>query len=114
MPPIALGDTVISERRIFLTKTFARWFRKTDLSEQSLCEAIVEMISGLVDADLGHRWFFLYGFAKNERTNIDGRELAALQKLAAVLLKLDAGRLAAEIELGNLSEICHEAQPHPQ
>ena len=62
----------------------------------------------VVATNLGNRWFFVYGFEKNERANIDDRELAAFQQLAGALLKLDASRLAAEQELGNLTEICYE------
>jgi hypothetical protein len=32
------------------------------------------------------RWVFLYGFAKNERSNISGKEQEALRKLAGDLL----------------------------
>lgn len=141
MPAIAPSDTVSSRRRVFKTKTFSRWLRKTTLSERHLCNAVAEMSAGLIEADLGghvfkkrvaapgrgksgsarvvvatnlgNRWFFVYGFEKNERANIDDRELAAFQQLAGVLLRLDAGRLAAEQELGNLTEICHEeAKPN--
>jgi hypothetical protein len=114
--------------------------RKTELSDASLCEAVAEMSAGLIDADLGghvfkkriaapgrgksgsarvlvgtnlgSRWFFIFGFEKKERANIDDRELEALQSIAGVLLKLDAGRLAVEQESGNLAEICHEAKSH--
>lgn len=128
-------------RRVFKTRTFARRSRKAALPDGSLCEAVAEMTSGLIDADLGgkvckkrvafpgrgkrgggrvlvgtnlgDRWFFLYGFEKNERANIDDRELTALQKPASELLKLDARQLALEQDSGNLTEICHEtAKPH--
>jgi hypothetical protein len=133
---IALGDTVGSKRRVFRTKTFGRWRRKTTLSDRHLCNAVEEMSAGLIDADLGgqvfkkrvaapgrgksgsarvvvatnlgNRWFFVYGFEKKERANIEARELAAFQHLAAVLVRLDAARLAVEQQLGNLTEICHE------
>ncbi|MEP7244179.1 MAG: type II toxin-antitoxin system RelE/ParE family toxin [Gammaproteobacteria bacterium] len=110
--------------RAFVTRTFRRWFRRTALSERELCAAVEEMTAGLVDADLGghlfkkriglpgrgkrggarvlvgtnlgNRWFFLYGFEKNERGNVDDRELTALKKLASALLKLSAARLAQE------------------
>ena len=62
----------------------------------------------VVATNLGSRWFFVYGFEKNERANIDDRELAAFQQLAGVLLRLDGSWLASERELGNLTEICHE------
>jgi hypothetical protein len=102
-------------RRVFETRTFARWSRKAGLSDSALRTAVEEMAAGLVDADLGgrvykkrvplpgkgksggtrtligtdlgDRWFFLFGFEKSERDNIDARELA-----------VDAGELM-EIEL---------------
>jgi hypothetical protein len=36
-----------------------------------------------VGTNLGDRWFFLFGFEKKERDNINDRELAALKKLRA-------------------------------
>jgi hypothetical protein len=81
--------------RIFTTKTFSKWQRKTGLSDQSLIKAIQEIQSGLVDARLAKglvkkrvaqsgrgkqssartlvatyfeaRWFFIFGFSKNEK-----------------------------------------------
>jgi hypothetical protein len=38
--------------RIFTTKTFSKWQRKTGLSDKSLIKAIQEIQSGLVDARL--------------------------------------------------------------
>ena len=40
-------------RRVFKTRQFAKWMRKTDLTDEALCLAVSEMLSGLVDADLG-------------------------------------------------------------
>ena len=40
-------------RRVFKTRQFAKWMRKTDLTDDALCLAVSEMVSGLVDADLG-------------------------------------------------------------
>ena len=40
-------------RRVFKTKTFARWSRKADLPDRALCAAVEEIAAGLVDADLG-------------------------------------------------------------
>ena len=128
--------------RAFVTSTFSRWLRKSPLSERALCDAIKEMVAGLMDADLGghlfkkrvaapgrgkrgstrvligtnlgDRWFFLFGFGKNERDNISDRELLALQKLAGRLLKLDIAALDRQIEEGTLTEICHEEKSHTQ
>mgnify|MGYP006267900717 CR=1 FL=1 len=126
-------------RRVFKTRTFRRWSRKANIDDEVLCAAVKEMTQGLVDADLGgrvfkkripiagrgkrggartivgsnlqDRWFFLFGFEKNERATIDDRELAALQKVASVLLKMDAGALDRALSLGELTEICHEEEP---
>lgn len=64
------------------------------------------------------RWFFLYGFAKNDRANISPSELEALQTLAHDLLMLNAHQLDAQVATRVLEEICHdrpnqERQPHP-
>ncbi len=40
-------------RRVFKTRPFARWLRKTDLNDTALCQAVLEMERGLIDADLG-------------------------------------------------------------
>jgi hypothetical protein len=107
-------------------------------SETALCEAVVEMSRGLIDADLGggivkkrvplpgrgksggartlvatdkvDRWVFLYGFAKNERDNVSPDELAALQMLAAELLGLSATELGTRVEAGVLEEICNDSE----
>jgi hypothetical protein len=121
-------------KRVFMTRHFSRWMRKTGLTEAALCKAVAEMERGLIDADLGggvvkkrvalpgrgksggartlvatnrgDRWFFLFGFEKNERDNITARELQALQAIAADLLKLAASDLDAQVDTGALQEIC--------
>ena len=40
----------------------------------------------LVATNKGNRWFFMFGFEKNERTNISDEELEGLQTIAADLL----------------------------
>jgi hypothetical protein len=123
-------------RRVFKTRSFSRWQRKADLSNTALCEAVAEMENGLIDAvlgggvvkkrvalpgrgkrgsartllatNLGDRWFFVFGFEKNERENISTPELEALRKLAADLLTLTTSALASLLHQGALGEICHE------
>ena len=101
-------------RRVFKTRHFNRWMRKTELTDSALCAAVDEMVRGLIDADLGgsivkkriglagrgkrggvrtliatnrgSRWFFVYGFEKNDRDNIADDELEALQDIAKELL----------------------------
>lgn len=41
------------KRRVLKTKHFARWMKKTELTDESLCSAVDEMQQGLIDADLG-------------------------------------------------------------
>ena len=53
-------------------------------------------------------WFFVYGFAKNERDNIESRELQALKRLAAELLGMDAAAISKLLADDELKEICHE------
>ena len=117
------------------TRHFCRWVRKTDLSDVVLCQAVAEMEAGLVDADLGggvvkkrvplpgrgksgsvrtllatnkaDRWFFVFGFEKNERENVTKHELEALQNLASSLLSLSDEDLNGRLEDGSLTEICH-------
>jgi len=125
-------------KRVFKTRCFSRWMRKTELSDPALCAAVLEMERGLIDADLGggvvkkrvalpgrgksggartlvatnkgNRWFFVFGFEKNERPNVTAKELEALQKIAADLLKLTSKDLDAHVEWGELKEICHDDQ----
>lgn len=127
-------------RRVFKTRFFSRWMRKSDLTDQALCAAILETERGLVDADLGgsivkkrvalpgrgksgsartliatnrdSRWFFVFGFEKNERANVSTKELEALQAVAIDLLKLTAAQLDTHVESGALAEICHDSQDH--
>jgi hypothetical protein len=121
-------------RRVFKTRTFARWMRKAGLTDAALCVAVEEMVRGLVDADLGGdivkkrvalpgqgkrggaraivatkmagRWFFLFGFSKNERSNIDKDELRALQEVARELLGFDDRQLIIALAAGEIVEIC--------
>jgi hypothetical protein len=123
-------------QRVFKTRHFSRWMRKTELTDRALCEAVAEMAHGLVDADLGggvvkkriglagrgkrggvrtlvatrqgDRWFFVFGFEKNERANVSPDELAALQELAADLLARNGDELDSAVEDGSLQEICHD------
>ena len=68
----------------------------------------------ILGSNLGHRWFFLFGFEKNERAAIEERELATLQKLAASLLALDAPLLDRSVVEGESMEICYEEMPFAQ
>jgi hypothetical protein len=123
-------------KRVFKTRHFSRWMRKTELSDRMLCAAVAEMAQGLIDVDLGSgvvkkrvglagrgkrggartlvatnkgdRWFFVFGFEKSERANIADDELEALQELAAHLLDRTGRQLDEAIQDGSLQEICDD------
>lgn len=123
-------------KRVFKTRHFIRWMRKTELADSALCSAVLEMSQGLIDADLGgsivkkrvglagrgkrggartliatnkgNRWFFVFGFEKNDRASITDDELAALQDLAHELLARTNQQLDTATEDGSIQEICHD------
>ena len=123
-------------RRVFKTRYFIRWMRKTALNDEVLCAAVNEMAQGLIDADLGggvvkkrvgisgrgkrggartlvatnkgNRWFFVYGFEKNDRANISDDELEALKDLAEQLLARTGNQLEEALNDGSLMEICND------
>ncbi len=43
----------------------------------------------IVATKMTDRWFFLFGFSKNERANIDKKELKILQEVAKELLSFN-------------------------
>jgi hypothetical protein len=64
----------------------------------------------LQEANSDARWFFLFGFEKNERATIEPRELTVLQKTAAALLDMEPNLLERSMVEGELLEICHEKE----
>ncbi|MCL5796752.1 MAG: type II toxin-antitoxin system RelE/ParE family toxin [Gammaproteobacteria bacterium] len=124
------------KRRVLKTKHFARWMKKTELTDESLCSAVDEMQQGLIDADLGgnlykkrvglanrgkrggartllatnldNRWFFVHGFEKNDKSNITNSERDALHQMASHLLTLTEELLAVQLTISELMEICNE------
>jgi hypothetical protein len=59
----------------------------------------------IVATNRGNRWFFIYGFAKNERANIDEDEEAALKKYGQTLLAMPPASLAAAESAGEVTEV---------
>lgn len=121
---------------IYKTRQFKKWADKENLHDRILASAVTEMESGLIDADLGghvvkkrvampgrgksggartllaYRFgdsaFFVYGFAKNERDNIDDKELRSLKSLAAILLGWTQSQLDHAIKEGKLIKVDHD------
>jgi len=124
-------------KAILKTRSFARWARKAGLTDSILKIAVTEIQQGLLDADLGggivkkriasagrgkrgsartllatnrnDRWFFIFGFEKNERENISENELESLKKLAKDLLGLTAAQIVIALKEGSLVEVEYEA-----
>jgi hypothetical protein len=59
----------------------------------------------LIATNKGDRWFFVYGFPKNERDTIDKREEEALKKLASQLLTLTPEALGQAIRANELIKV---------
>ena len=119
--------------QIFMTKGFQRWAGREALTDDALLTAVAEIGQGLVDADLGghvvkkriatrgrgkrgsvrtllaiqmdEKAFFIYGFAKNERSNISLKELKALRLLASELLSYSDLTLDKAMQAGELIEV---------
>jgi hypothetical protein len=121
--------------RILKTKLFAKFARRERIADKSLTDTIERAGKGLVDADLGggiikqrvarqgkgrsggYRTLiayrvgdfavFMFGFAKNERDNIDADELETLQTIASQWLG-DADKIGKDIAAGTLIEVKHD------
>ena len=123
----------MTKKRVLKTKTFARWMYKNDLHRDDLLKAVEEMEGGLIDTDLGSnlykkrialagrgkrsgarviiasrllkRWFFIFRFTKNEKSNISKDELLYLQETAKRLLNLADREIDAAISDGEIREL---------
>jgi hypothetical protein len=120
--------------RIFKTKTLAKFTRQQGITDADLVDAVDRAVRGLIDADLGgqlikqrvarpgkgkrggfrllvgfgpHRSVFLFGFAKNERENIEDAELKTLREIAGAFLKANDEAIAQALNDGTLIEVQH-------
>ena len=120
---------------IYKTRSFARWVKREGLADRDLCDAVVAIQKGLIDArlggglikkrvarsghgkrggyrvilasNLGDRWVFMFGFAKNERENINDDELRLMKRLASAFLEMDDRMLRQALTSGEILEIHH-------
>ena len=118
---------------VYKTKPFARFQRRERISDETLCTAVSDAEAGLIEADLGGglfkqrvarlgagkrdgfrmviayrkgvRAFFLLGFAKSARANIDDAELAALKRRVAGLLTAAEQALDTMVADEDLTEV---------
>ena len=127
--------------RVFKSRPFTRFAIKSGISDTALCKAVMDAEQGLLDADLGGgvikqrvarkgegksggfrtmilfktgtRAFFVHGFAKNERDNINDDELTAFKKLATKMLDYKDAELTEAVNKNTLTEITCNGQTIP-
>ena len=119
--------------RIFKNAWFVQFARKQRITDDVLIEAVARAERGLVDADLGggvikqriarrgqgrsggyrsiilylrnERAFFVYGFAKSDRDNLDGDETAQFKAMAKHVLMLSDEHMAESLKKGVFVEM---------
>jgi hypothetical protein len=119
--------------RVFKLKVFTRFQRAEGMRDKALWQAVQEAETGLIDADLGgglikqrvarpgqgkrggyrtiiayrarDRSVFLYGFAKNARSDLKPDERAGLAKIGARWLRASNAEIEAALADDELREI---------
>ncbi len=119
--------------RIFKHRSFHQWAMSEGITDSILKHAIEEMEKGLYEGNLGSglykkrialrgkgksggyrtlvafrvgkRAFFVYGFAKNARANIDEREEKIYRQLAKDFLSVDEESIREMIKNARLFEV---------
>jgi hypothetical protein len=119
--------------RIFKSRWFQRFARKEGIADAVLSEAVARAEKGQIDADLGggvikqriarpgqgrskgYRTivffrrgtmaFFVYGFAKSQRANIDRDEEEQFKEAAKHVLALTEKQLAELLKKGDFMEV---------
>ena len=120
-------------KAIYKTKTFVRWARKNNVADSCFVNAVLEMESGLIDANLGGgvykkripltgkgkrggtrsiiathfkgTFFFLRGFAKNETSTISDQELDVYKIVARTYLSIGKRKLEEMLLDGTIAEV---------
>lgn len=129
--------------QIYKNKAFAKFARKERISDAKLCEVIRDADNGKIDADYGGgvikqriarpnegksggyrsiilfrrktRSFFVYGFSKKDRENIDEAEVKEFKELAGKVLQLGDKDIAKLIKNGTFTEVnCNDENQNLQ
>ena len=119
--------------RIFQSRWFQRFSRKEGIADAALREAVARADRGQIDADLGgevikqriarpgqgkskgyrtiillrrgEKAFFVYGYSKSERANIDDDEEHQFKEAAKHVLALTEKQLAELVKRGDFTEV---------
>jgi hypothetical protein len=122
--------------RIFKSRWFQRFARKEGIADPVLREAVARAERGQIDADLGGgvikqriarpgqgrskgyrtiiffrrgaRAFFVYGFSKSQRANIEINEEEQFKEAAKHVLALTETQLVVRLERGDFVEVNNE------
>lgn len=128
--------------RIFKSRWFQRFARKEGIADAALQEAADRADKGQIDADLGGevikqriarrgqgrssgyrmiilfrrgtKAFFVYGFPKSLRANIDADELKQFREAAKHVLALTERQLAELLKRGDFIEVKEDGQEIPK
>lgn len=118
---------------VFKNAAFHDWTQKLGIGDEVLKEAIKEINLGSYEANLGgnvykkrialgnkgksggartilafkinDKAFFIYGFSKNKKDNVDDKELQGLKKLAKIYLNLKDEELARAVLRGEFIKL---------
>jgi hypothetical protein len=116
-----------------MTKEFSKWANKHNVTLAVLANALAEVEKGIYDADLGGHVFkkrirfqgkgksgsgrtiicfkkddraiFVHGYAKNEKANINKKELAAFKRVAEILMSLSQDQIEKSLKSGTFVEV---------
>ena len=119
--------------KIFKHRLFQQWVKAEKLTDVALVKAVDEINRGLHDGNLGgylykkriampgrgkrgsyrtllafkqdDHAFFVYGYAKNVKANINAKEQTIYKDLAKTLLGLDKKVLEHMLKIGSLIEV---------
>jgi len=119
--------------RVFVNKWFEKFQRKERISDEKILQAVREVGNGIIDADYGHgvikkriarenegksggyrtiilykvddKAFFVYGFPKKDKDNIDRKEEDAFKALADQILNMNDKDFLKAVQLGLFKEV---------
>jgi len=122
--------------KIFKYRLFEKWAKKHSVSDDDLKKAVIEIESGLYDANLGGNVYkkrvgrlgegkrgayrtillmkkddkiiFAHGFSKGEKDNITKNELEDFKMMAQTFLNLSQTQIDTLINNKNLIELSHD------
>jgi hypothetical protein len=122
--------------RIFKSRWFQRFARKEAISDAVLRDTVARAARGQIDGDLGGevikqriarpgqgrsrgyrtiiffrrgiKAFFVYGFAKSQRANLDDDEKEQFKEAAKHVLALTETQLAEQLKKGDFMEVKNE------